>query len=298
MAGLCRGWRRVTKVLTPEQVAGFERDGFVAPVPALSAERAASYRQALESFEARFPDDRIKLDQKGHMICPWVDEMIREPAILDATEDLIGPDILCWGTSLRAKAADGKTFAGWHQDTAYADVRPIVVIVALALSPCRAVNGCIRGIPGSHRGPLLPHREAFGTSSLLSREQYIDAPIDETKAVDFELDTGEIALFNNAICHSSNPNFGTDRRIIYLLEMIPTYAYQHEPRESAALVRGVDGFGNFDRDPRPVDELGAAEVAAWERAVAIQASVLFRGAERAPRALHGMASGVAPHGGD
>jgi len=283
-------------VLTADQIAAFERDGFVSPVRALSPERVAYYRAALESFEARFPDDRIKLDQKGHMICPWVDEMIREPGILDATEDLIGPDILCWGTSLRAKAADGKTFAGWHQDTAYADVKPIVVIVALALSPCRAVNGCIRGIPGSHKGPLLPHREAFGTSSLLSREQYIDAPIDESKAVDFELDAGEIALFNNAICHSSNPNFGDDRRIVYLLEMIPTHAYQHEPRESAALVRGVDNYGNFDRDPRPVTELGAAEVAAWEKAVAIQASVLFRGAERAPRALHGMKSGVAPHG--
>lgn len=45
------------------------------------------------------------------MICPWIDEMIREPGLLDATEDLLGPDLLCWGTSLRAKAADGKTFA-------------------------------------------------------------------------------------------------------------------------------------------------------------------------------------------
>src|SRR3982750_2010220 len=100
-------------VLTEAQVAGFERDGFVAPVAALSPERAQHYRNALESFEARFPDDRIKLDQKGHIICPWIDEMIREDAILDAVEDVIGPDILCWGTSLRAKAADGKTFAGW-----------------------------------------------------------------------------------------------------------------------------------------------------------------------------------------
>jgi hypothetical protein len=285
------------KVLTQEQIGAFDRDGFVAPIRAMSAERALYYRRALEAFEAKYPDDRIKLDQKGHMICPWIDEMIRERGILDATEDLIGPDILCWGTSLRAKAADGKTFAGWHQDTAYADVKPIVVIVAVALSPCRAVNGCIRGIPGSHKGPLLAHKETFGTNSLLSREQYIAAPFDQSTAVDFELDPGEIALFNNAICHSSNPNFGTDRRIIELLEMIPTHAYQHFPRESAALVRGRDAFGNFDTDPRPRVEMGKAEVEAWERAVAIQASVLFRGAKRPPRALKGMTSGAAPTGG-
>ena len=285
------------KLLTPAQIGGFERDGFVAPIRVIAAERARYYRERLEAFEAAYPADRLKLDQKAHIICPWVDEMIREPAILDATQDLIGPDILCWGTSLRAKEPDGRTFAGWHQDTAYADVKPIVVIVALALSPARAENGCIRVIPGSHRGPLLPHKETFGTDSLLSREQYIDAAIDEAKAIDLALEPGEIALFNNAIIHASKPNFGSDRRILFLLELVPTHAYQHAPRESAILVRGSDAYHNFDVDPRPQHEMGAAELVAWKQAVAIQASVLFRGAQRPPRALQGMTSGRPPGGG-
>ena len=285
------------KLLSPSQIEAFTRDGFIAPVRAISEERARHYRDRLEAFEQAYPDQRIKLDQKAHMICPWVDAMIREPRILDATEDLIGPDILCWGTSLRAKRADGKTFAGWHQDTAYADVRPIVVIVALALSRSRAADGCIRAIPGSHRGPLLAHKEAFQTASLLSREQYIDADFDQSTAVDFELEPGEAAFFNNAMIHSSNPNFGKDRRILFLLEMIPTHAHQQAPRESATLVRGHDAFGNFDVDPRPRTEMGEAELAAWQRAVEIQASVLFRGAQRPPRALAGMTSGTPPGGG-
>jgi non-heme Fe2+,alpha-ketoglutarate-dependent halogenase len=284
------------KLLTPRQISGFERDGFVSPVRAMSEGRAAWYRERLEAFEAAYPDDRLKLDQKAHMICPWVDEMIRERAILDAVEDLIGGNILCWGTSLRAKQPDRKTFAGWHQDTAYADVRPIVVIVALALSPAGSENGCIRAIPGSHRGKLLPHKEAFRTDSILSREQYIDAAVDEGSAVDLALNPGEIALFNNAIIHSSQPNFGRDRRIIFLLEMVPTTAYQESPRESATLVRGEDVLGHFDVDPRPQKEMGQDEIAAWQRAVEIQASVLFRGAQRPPRALHGMTSGKPPSG--
>jgi len=284
------------KLLTPTEIAGFERDGFVSPVRAMPESRAGWYRERLEAFEAAYPDDRLKLDQKAHMICPWVDEMVREPAILDAVEDLIGKDILCWGTSLRAKRPDGKTFAGWHQDTAYADVRPIVIIVALALSRAGTENGCIRAIPGSHRGKLLPHKEAFRTDSLLSREQYIDAPVDEAAAVDLALNPGEIALFDNAIIHSSKPNFGQDRRIIFLLEMVPTTAYQDSPRESATLVRGEDAFGHFDTDPRPQKEMGQDELAAWHRAVEIQASVLFRGAQRPPRALHGMTSGRPPSG--
>jgi hypothetical protein len=284
------------RLLSESAIEAFARDGFVAPVRVITPERARHYREALERYEAAYPEHRLKLDQKAHMICPWVDAMIREPVMLDAVEDLIGPDILCWGTSLRAKRPDGKTFAGWHQDTAYADVRPIVVIVALALSPSRVENGCIRAIPGSHRGPLLPHREAFATDSLLTREQYIDAAFDQSGAVDFELEPGEAALFNNAIIHSSKPNFGPDRRILFLLEMVPTHAHQVTPRESAILVRGRDAFGNFDADPRPAIELGEAELAAWRRAVEIQASVLFRGAQRPPRALSGMTSGQTPTG--
>jgi hypothetical protein len=63
------------------------------------------------------------------------------------------------------------------------------------------------------------------------------------------------------------------------------------------LVRGRDTYGNFDADPPPRTEMGVAELAAWHHAVEIQASVLFRGAQRPPRALQGMTSGKAP-GGD
>jgi non-haem Fe2+, alpha-ketoglutarate-dependent halogenase len=142
----------------------------------------------------------------------------------------------------------------------------------------------------------LPHKEAFNTDSLLSREQYINSELDPSAAVDFTLDPGDIALFNNALVHGSRPNFGSDRRILFLLEMIPTHAYQHAPRESAMLVRGFDSYGNFDIDSRPVTEMGAVELAAWQHAVEIQASVLFRGAERPPRALAGMTSGRPPTG--
>ena len=59
------------------------------------------------------------LDQGASLLCPWIDEFTRLPGLLDPMEDLLGPDLLVWGVSLRLKEADGKTFAGWHQDTAY-----------------------------------------------------------------------------------------------------------------------------------------------------------------------------------
>ena len=272
-------------VLGKVEVSKFYALGYHPGVQVISERRAADLRAKLESFESRYPNDVIKLDQKAHMLCPWIDETVRLPALLDPLEDLLGPDLLCWGTSLRLKEADGKTFAGWHQDTAYADVKPIVIICALALSPCTRESGCIRVIPGSHQWEILPHRENFGTDSLLTREQSIEANLDESQALDLELAPDEVAFFNNAICHSSRPNTSTDRRILFLIEMVPTRAHQDFPRESATLVRGVDNYHHFDIDERPDAEMSPRALKAWRERVQVQAQVLFRGASRPPRAL-------------
>ena len=271
--------------LSDTEVSDFYSLGYHPGTRVMSEGQAAKYRARFESFEHRYPNDVIKLDQKAHMLCPWIDEMMRVPGLLGRLEGLLGPDILCWGTSLRLKEADGKTFAGWHQDTAYAEVKPIVVICALALSPCTRESGCIRVMPKSHKWDLLPHRENVGTDSLLTREQTIDAALDDTQAVDLELAPGEVAFFNNAICHSSAPNHSDDRRILFLIEMVPTKAYQDFPRESATLVRGVDEYHHFDVDERPEAEMSVAALKAWREKVQVQAEVLFRGASRPPRAL-------------
>ena len=271
--------------LSEAERRGFREQGYCAPLRVMSAGEARHYRAKLECFERRWPDERHMLDQGASLLCPWIDEFTRHPGLLDPMEDLLGPNLLVWGVSLGLKEADGRTFAGWHQDTAYCDIKPIVVIAALALSDCGEDAGCLRVLPGSHRGALLPHREHFGTDSLLTREQQIDAPIDESAAVSLPLAAGEAVLFNNAICHSSGPNRSDDRRIVFLIEYVPTHAWQHAPRESAMLVRGVDQFQNFDVDPRPVEEMSPAARTAWRRKVEVQAEVLYRGAAHPTRAL-------------
>ena len=273
------------KGLSEAERRSFFETGYCGPFRALSAGEAQHCRAELERFERRWPDERHMLDQGASLLCPWIDEFIRHPGLLDPMEDLLGPNLLVWGVSLRLKEADGRTYAGWHQDTAYCDIKPIVVIAALALSDCGEDAGYLRVIPGSHRGALLPHREHFGTDSLLTREQQIDAPVDEDAAVSLPLAAGEAVFFNNAICHSSGPNRSGDRRIVFLIEYVPTHAWQHEPRESAMLVRGVDRFHHFDVDPRPVHDMSPAARAAWRRKVEVQAEVLYRGAAHPTRAL-------------
>ncbi|MFP6691174.1 MAG: phytanoyl-CoA dioxygenase family protein [Alphaproteobacteria bacterium] len=273
------------KVLTETDVANFHTDGYHVPVPVMNSAQALAYRKRLEQFEFRWPEHFHMLDQGASLLCPWIDEMTRLPGIIDPIAEVLGPNILCWGVSLRLKEPHTKTYAGWHQDTAYCDIKPISVIAAVALSDCSEAAGPLRVIPGSHKGPTLPHAEKFGTESLLTREQEITAELDTTGAVSLPMAGGDMVFFNNAICHSSGPNQTADRRIIFLVEYVPTHASQNNPRESAMLVRGQDRFHNFDEDPRPEAEMSEAAIVAWRRKVEVQASVLYRGAKHPPRAL-------------
>ena len=57
--------------------------------------------------------------QKLHLVTTWMAELVRRPEILDAVEDLLGPDLLCWQTSLFIKEAQDPGFVSWHQDGNY-----------------------------------------------------------------------------------------------------------------------------------------------------------------------------------
>jgi non-heme Fe2+,alpha-ketoglutarate-dependent halogenase len=216
------------KVLTEAQVERFKRDGCLSPVRAMSAERARHYRERFEALESRVSDIK-KMKTKSHLLAPWVLEIAEDPHILDVFEDLVGPNLRCWSMAWRVKKADGETFAGWHQDSAYGAAKP-VVLGGLALSNCGVTQGCLRGVPGSHKWGILKHDEKDDPKSILAKGQFIVDGFDESKAVDFSLEPGEMVMFDNSLVHGSGTNFGPDRRFLLLVEMVPTWAECVSPR--------------------------------------------------------------------
>ena len=90
--------------------------GYYAPVPVLSRAEAGELRRRLEAFEASGDGMQGAVRHKPHLLFTWLNELIRHPRILDAVEDIIGPDILCWGTSFFIKEARNPGYVSWHQD--------------------------------------------------------------------------------------------------------------------------------------------------------------------------------------
>ena len=108
------------KHLTDAQVDHYRDRGYIAPVDLLTASEAAEARAKLEAYEARSGGPLGGAQRAGgHLLWPWLDELMRHETLLDAVEDLIGPDILCWNSIFWIKEANSPSYVGWHQDLEY-----------------------------------------------------------------------------------------------------------------------------------------------------------------------------------
>jgi len=240
------------KLLTEAQLRQFRDEGYALPFRAISPEAALNHRQRIEAYEdAAGHDANRTLKIKGHLAFPWLVELGRNPAVLDAVEDVIGPDILLFGASIFAKDARDPRYVSWHQDSAYFGLSPHQEVTAwIGLTASRVETGCLRILPKSHLGPDLHHVETHAADNMLARGQTIMG-IDERQAVELELEAGEFSLHHERTAHSSHPNRGTDRRIGFAFFYIPTHVRSTMGRRTALLVRGEDRYGNWDPEILP-----------------------------------------------
>jgi hypothetical protein len=245
------------KLLSPDQVAQYEKDGFVSPIRVFSPDIAADLRTKLEEVEATKGGPLSgTLRFKPHLLYTFLDGVVYDTTILDAVEDVIGPNILCWSSSFFTKEPRDAGFVSWHQDSTYWGLSaPSVTTAWIALTPSTAMNGCMRVIPGTHTVGQMNHNDTHAPDNMLTRGQVIDAEIDESAAVDVELQPGEMSLHHVRLIHGSNANATNDRRIGFAIRYItPDVCQTNGKRDSAGLVRGFDSFGHFEHEPKPASD--------------------------------------------
>jgi ectoine hydroxylase-related dioxygenase (phytanoyl-CoA dioxygenase family) len=248
----------------------------------MSAADAQGFRAALEAHEAKLGQPlQSNMRHKTHLLFTWADALVHHPKVLDAVEDAIGPDILCWTTTFFIKEANSPGFVSWHQDSTYWGLDPDEVITAwVAFTEVSEANGYMQVIPGSHKIDQLPHVDTYHKDNLLSRGQEIAVEVDVEKAVGLAMHAGEMSLHHIKLVHGSAANRTNDRRIGLAIRYIPTYVRQTKVRDSAMLVRGVDKYHHFDDEPRPVADLDEAALAAHADSVSRQVKALYQGTEK------------------
>jgi hypothetical protein len=240
------------KSLTDAQILHFREQGWLAPLRAIDAAEAALCARRVEEYEAAIGENANRsLKIKGHLAAPWIVELGRNAAILDAVEDLIGPDILLFGASIFAKAGHNREYVSWHQASAYFGLDPHEEVTAwVAFTPSTEANGALQVLPGSHKLTDLKHVETYAPDNMLARGQELQIA-EDAKGVTMELAPGEFSLHQERTAHGSQRNRTEQRRIGFAFFYIPTHVRSTIGRRSATLVRGADRFGHWDADPLP-----------------------------------------------
>jgi Phytanoyl-CoA dioxygenase (PhyH) len=265
--------------LTKAETDRFHRDGFLSPIRAFSGDEIEDRLRRLEAIESeragRLPP---AMNVKPHLLVPWLWDMVHEPRILDPVEELLGPDIVCLGSSFIAKQPGDAGYVAWHQDATYWGLSsPEAVTAWVAFTPSVVENGCVRVVPGSHREQLA-HGDSGAAKNMLGRGEELIVAVDESRAVDVVLAPGEMSLHHVLIVHGSEPNRAEFRRVGFAIRYIPGRVRQTVGRfHSATIVRGRD-HGHFDHEARPEGDFHPDAVARHRLIVKQGMAVIFAGA--------------------
>ena len=258
------------KVLTKEQIEQYHDEGFISPVRVISEAQALSIKSQLEQVEAEFPDE-INAESRNnlHLSFAFLDALAHNKIIVDAVEDLIGPDIALWASVMFIKEPSSKQYVSWHQDATYMGLDSIDFPTPwIALSPSNIETGCMTMIAGSHHSEIQNHEDTFAENNILTRGQVIPN-IDRSKAVDLILEPGEMSIHHGAIIHGSQPNKSNQRRIGFSLQSyVPPSIKQVVGKNIWTHIRGqkrkdINGIElsrpNYNMDPITVEQRRFAE---------------------------------------
>jgi hypothetical protein len=269
-------------ILDQDQIDTFHRDGFLSPIDVMSEAEAATLRAALEDAETRWPDQLSGQGRNNaHMTLMCLDAVVHDPRITNVVSDILGPDLLVNATVLFIKEAHDPGFVSWHQDGRYMGLAPMTGVTAwLALSHSDQTSGCMRMLPGSHKGGLLDHEDTYGEDNILTRGQQIDG-LDESRAVDLILRPGQMSLHNQEIAHASMPNRSDDRRIGFAIQSyLPPDVRQTLGPSLVQHVSGASAPAHHRVLPRPRGDMTPQGMAARDEMNSVYADILYHGAEK------------------
>lgn len=230
--------------LTDEQVAQFDRDGYLVVPDVFDADLIARVTAEIDEREAQVEallraseDERLFIAEAGaitfvpHLVTgsPLLRDFARHPFFAGVAADLIGPDVnLYWDQSVYKKPQKPRRFP-WHQDNGYTYVEPQQYLTCwVALTDATLDNGCPQVLPGLHRAGTLAHTYVEPLGWELVHEP------DPAEVVVAEVPAGGVVLFSSLTPHLTGPNTTDAVRKSYILQYAPAGAEILQGDPSAA----------------------------------------------------------------
>ena len=242
---------RGSKVLGPERVRRYKEEGVVFPVPIVPPPDLKRCQEGFRELEHRAGGTQ-KYTAFPHLFFPWAWELATLPRLLDAAEDLIGPELVIDSSLLLCKYARDPAFAPWHQDGVHSGWYKTPSISAwIAIVDATPENGCMQVIPGSHRGGRITHSDKVRENSLFGPGAEIEVEVDESSAVCVALAAGEASFHDSSIVHGSPPNRSDQKRISLIVRFVTPRFRERQAIMPAVRVRGSADLSHMTLQETP-----------------------------------------------
>ncbi len=245
------------QALTTEQIEAYNRAGYIKGLRVFSTEEMAGHRGYFDELLAKVMaagKDSYSIST-AHLTYGRVYDLITHPRIVAHVKDILGEDVIGWGSHYFCKMPhDGKRVS-WHQDASFWPMSPSkTVTVWLAIDDADVENACMRFVPGSHHyGHLTYHLSEESENNVLNQtvtnaDQFGD-PVDD------ELQAGELSLHSDLLLHGSEANESDRRRCgLTLRYCAADVRAGMDWNAKGVIVSGSDPSGHWANPPRPVQD--------------------------------------------
>lgn len=214
--------------MTPDELATFERDGFVIRRQFFSPEEMSALSALLEDDPAIRSRAYGLADGKGGRteISAWHDPgddsfgaAARSNKLVRATEALLGGPVAHYHSKVTLKKPGAGGTWLWHQDYGYwykyGYLYPTMLSVAIPLTTMSEANGGLKVLRGSHRVGRVEH--GFIGSQVGADPRRVDIISEQCPTVHFEAEPGDVMWFHGNMLHSSDDNLADYARNLLLV---------------------------------------------------------------------------------
>jgi ectoine hydroxylase-related dioxygenase (phytanoyl-CoA dioxygenase family) len=249
--------------LSAEQIAEFQRDGYVCVRSLFDAEEMeilldfARSDQSLQASAYARKDAsgaETKLALWNHAGEDLYSMFARSPRIVDAMEQALGDEVYLYHMKMMLKEPYVGGAWEWHQDYGYwynnGCLLPTMASCLIAVDRATRANGCLQVIRGSHHIGRIDHgKTGDQTGADLER---VNVALERMELVYNECEPGDALFFHANLLHRSDQNRSADPRwsliCCYNTRTNDPYKESRHPRYSKLERVGDGAIKSFSRD--------------------------------------------------
>jgi len=250
--------------LTIEQVHHYKEEGYVTNLNVFDNSEIPYLVEQYDRLRKLVPEHITPDHMVGwHQFDKPLFDLCCDSRVLDCVEQVIGSNIMIWGSQILAKDPSTEVSIDWHQDNFYWPLDPMnVVTVWIAMIDSTTEVGCMKVVPKSHNGGLLKHnmqdrkkvKQGGGLYLELDESQF-----DPEEAVPLELKAGQASLHHSDMVHGSEPNISKDKKRIGLIARFSPTNVKCDlsiwQKFHPILVRGTDEYKHNPMSNPPTGKL-------------------------------------------